>query len=161
MARAVETDPYHKFRFHVVDPAGGNLDPVAGFTTVNMPNVKVDAPVYREGTFTWSQKFPGIPTVGDVTMTKGIFKRESDFYNWIKKCVLGGEDYRADLVVYQYHISDEFGINGTPTRATRLLECFAMDVKPTDDLDSSSSEVAIQSLVLAVEQIVPELVPTT
>lgn len=161
MARAVETDPYHKFRFHVVDPAGGNLDPVAGFTTVTMPNVAVEVPVYREGTFKWTQKYPGVPTVGDVTMTKGIFKRESDFFNWVLKCVNGGEDYRADLVVNQYHISDEFGINGTPTRATRLLETFAMDVKATDDLDSSSSEVAVQSLTLACEQVVPELVPTT
>jgi phage tail-like protein len=161
MARAVETDPYHKFRFHVVDPAGGNLDPVAGFVSVNMPNVKVDAPVYREGTFTWSQKFPGVPTVGDVTMTKGIFKRNSDFFNWVLKCVNGGEDYRADLIVNQYHISDEFGINGTPSRSTRLLESFAMDVKPTDDFESASSDVAIQSLTLAVEQVVPELVPTT
>jgi len=161
MARAVETDPYHKFRFHVVDPAGGNLDPVAGFMTVTMPNVTIEAPIYREGTFTWSQKFPGVPTVGEIVMTKGIFKRESDFYNWILKCINGGEDYRADLVVYQYHISDEFGINGTPSRATRLLETFATVVKPTDDFDATVSEIGVQSLTLAVEQVIPELVPST
>lgn len=159
MARAVETDPYHKFRFQVVDPAGGNLDPVAGFTSVTMPNIQVDVPTYREGVDVWTRKFPGVPTVGDVTMVKGIFRRDSDFHRWILKCVNGGEDYRADLVVYQYHISDEFGINGTPTRATRLLECFATDVKSTDDFDSSASEVSLQSLTLAVEQLIPEIVP--
>jgi phage tail-like protein len=160
MARAVETDPFHNFRFHLVDPAGGNLDPVAGFTAVTMPNVAVEEVSYREGVFTWSQKFPGLPTVGDVQMTKGVFRRDSDFYRWILKCVLGGEDYRADLVMFEYHISDEFGIAGTPSRSTRLLECFAKDVKPTNDKDATSSEVSVQTCTLAVEQIVPELVPT-
>jgi phage tail-like protein len=161
MARSIETDPYHKFRFHVVDPAGGNLDPVAGFMTVTMPNVAAEEPTYREGTFVWTQKYPGVPTVGDVSMTKGVFRRDSDFHRWILKCINGGQDYRADLIVYQYHISDEFGINGSPSRATRLLEAWAKDVKSTEDLDASSSEVLTQSLTLSVEQIVPELVPTS
>lgn len=144
----------------MVDPAGGNLDPVAGFTAVTMPNVATEEAVYREGIFTWSQKFPGVPTVGDVQMTKGIFRRASDFYSWILKCINGGEDYRADLVVFEYHISDEFGISGTPSRATRLLEAFAKDVKPTNDKDATSSDVSVQTCTLSVEQIVPELVPT-
>ena len=92
MARSVETDPFHDFRFHIVDPAGGNLDAVAGFTTVTMPNVSAEESPYREGTMRWTQKYPGVPTVGDVTMNKGIFKRDSDFFDWVLKVINGGQE---------------------------------------------------------------------
>lgn len=160
MARSIETDPYHNFRFQLVDPAGGNLDPVAGFTTVTMPNVAVEEALYREGTFRWTQKFPGIPTVSDVTMTKGIFKRDSDFYEWVLKVINGGQDYRTELILQQFHIEDEFGINGSPSRVTRLREVWGKDAKPTNDQDASSSEIAIQSLVVSVEEFEVELIST-
>lgn len=160
MARSVETDPYHDFRFQLVDPAGGNLDPVAGFTTVSMPNVAVEEALYREGTFRWTQKFPGIPAVSDVTMTKGIFKRDSDFYDWVLKVINGGQDYRTELVLQQFHIEDEFGINGSPSRVTRLREVWGKDAKPTNDQDASSSNIAIQSLVVSVEEFEVELLST-
>lgn len=160
MARSVETDPYHDFRFQLVDPAGGNLDPVAGFTTVSMPNVAVEEALYREGTFRWTQKYPGIPAVSDVTMTKGIFKRDSDFYDWVLKVVNGGQDYRTELVLQQFHIEDEFGINGSPSRVTRLREVWGKDAKPTNDQDASSSNIAIQSLVVSVEEFEVELLST-
>ncbi|RMG93725.1 MAG: phage tail protein, partial [Chloroflexi bacterium] len=148
MARAVETDPYHKFRFHLVDPAGGNLDPVAGFISVTMPDVSIDAVPYREGLTRWTQKYPGIPTVSDITLTKGIFKRDSDFYVWILKCINGGEDYRTELLLNEFHISDEWGINGSPSRVTRLREVFPTSVKPTDDKESSTPDIAIQTMTL-------------
>lgn len=161
MARSVETDPYHSFRFHIVDPAGGNLDPVAGFMSVSMPNVAVEEAPYREGTFQWTQKYPGIPAVGDVTMTKGIFKRNSDFFNWVLKVINGGQDYRTELIVQEYHISDEFGINGSPSRITRLQEVWGKDVKPSDDHDASASNISVAALTVSVEKIEVELVPTT
>ena len=128
--------------------------------SVTMPDVQLAEAVYREGVFVWSQKYPGIPIVSDITLTKGIFRRNSDFYKWVKKCITGGEDYRADLVMNQYHISDEWGINGTPSRVTRLLECFAKGTKATDDGTATDSEIAVQTLTLSCEQAVPELVPT-
>jgi len=160
MARSIETDPYHDFRFHLVDPAGGNLDPVAGFMTVTMPNLAVEEAAYREGTFTYTQKYPGVPTVGDVTLTKGIFKRESDFFNWVLKVVNGGQEYRTELLLQQYHINDEFGINGSPSRVTRLRECWGKDAKPTNDQSADSSNVAIQSLTISVEEFEIEQVAT-
>ena len=152
MARSVETDPYHDFRFHLVDPAGGNLDAVAGFTTVTMPDVAVEEAPYREGTFIWTQKYPGVPTVGDVALQKGIFKRDSDFFDWVLKVINGGQEYRTELVLQQYHITDEFGINGTPSRVTRLRECWGKQAKPTGDMDATSSNISIQSLTISVEE---------
>ena len=152
MARSVETDPYHQFRFHLVDPAGGNLDPVAGFTSVTMPNLEVAEAPYREGIFIYTLKYPGVPSVGDVTLQKGVFKRDSDFFNWVLKVVNGGQEYRTELILQEYHITDEFGINGTPSRVTRLRECFGKSAKPTSDKNAASSEVAIQDLTISVEE---------
>ena len=72
MARAVDTDLYHNFRFHVVDPAGGNLDPVAGFRTASIPDLTVDMSEYREGVYKYTRKYPGIPKVGDCSLSKGV-----------------------------------------------------------------------------------------
>lgn len=160
MARSIETDPYHDFRFHLVDPAGGNLDAVAGFTSVTMPDVTVEEAPYREGTFIWTQKLPGVPTVGDITLSKGIFKRDSDFFNWVLKVVEGGQEYRTELILQQYHITDEFGIQGSPSRITRLRECWGKQAKPTSDMDATSSNISIQTLTISVEEIDLELVVT-
>lgn len=158
MARSIETDPFHDFRYHLVDPAGGNLDAVAGFTTVTMPNLAVEEATYREGTFKFTQKYPGVPTVGDVTLQKGIFRRDSDFFDWVLKVVNGGEEYRTELILQQFHIADEFGINGSPSRVTRLRECWGKDAKPTGDFDATSSNVGIQELTISVEEFEVELV---
>ena len=158
MARAIETDPFHDFRFHLVDPAGGNLDAVAGFTAVSMPDIAVEEAPYREGVFRWTQKFPGIPVVGDVVLTKGIFRRDSDFFNWILKVANGGEEYRSEVILQEYHISDEFGIEGSPSRVTRMREVWGKQAKPTSDKDASSSAISLQQLTLSVEEMDVELI---
>lgn len=160
MARAASTDPYLNFRFHVTDPAGGNLDPVAGFTTVSLPEVSVDPAEYREGVFRWTQKYPGVPTVSEVQLMKGTFKRESDFWAWVLRVINGGvAEYRTDLMVQEFHIQDEFGINGRPSRIMRVRECWPSTVKPMADKDSTGAEVAIQELTLTVEEMDIEIIP--
>lgn len=158
MARAVDTDLYHNFRFHVVDPAGGNLDPVAGFRTATVPDISVDVPEYREGVFKFTRKYPGIPKVGECQLTKGVVKKDSDFLIWLNKCIDGGVTYRSDITIQEFHIADEFGITGSPSKVIRLFEVFPTAVKPSGDKDATSSDVAIQELTLAVEEIQVALV---
>lgn len=158
MARAVDTDLYHNFRFHVVDPAGGNLDPVAGFRSASVPDISTDAPEYREGVFKYTRKYPGIPKVGDCSLSKGVVKKNSDFLVWLFKCIDGGQNYRSDITIQEYHISDEWGIDGSPSKVIQLKEVFPTSVKPTGDKDASSSDVAIQEITLSVEEISIELV---
>jgi len=160
MARAASTDPYLNYRFHVTDPAGGNLDPVAGFTQVTTPDITVEPAEYREGIFRWTRKFPGVQTVGDVQMMKGTVRRESDFFAWILRVINGGvATYRTDLMIMEYHITDEFGINGNPSRIMRIREAWPTTVKPMADKDATGSEVALQELTLAVEELEVEIVP--
>lgn len=158
MARSIETDPYHNFRFHVVDPNGNHLDPIAGFTQASMPEITVDAQEYREGTFKYTQKFPGVPNVGECQLMKGIFKKDSDVFRWLLLTINGGADYRSDIIVQQYHISDEFGINGTPSRITRLKEAFPTSVKPTADFDATAADVSLKEVTLSLEEIEVEII---
>lgn len=162
MARAASTDPYQNFRFQVVDPTGGNLDPVAGFTTVTTPNVSLNAVEYREGVYTWTRKFPGVPTVGELVLSQGIFKRNTQFFDWILRVINGGNrDYRSELVVNQFHITDEFGVNGTPSRITTCRECFPTDVKPTGDFGGDDDAVQISEATFTVEEVEVELKATS
>jgi phage tail-like protein len=160
MARAVDTDLYHNFRFHVVDPAGGNLDRVAGFKTCSVPDISVDTAEYREGVFKYTRKYPGIPKVGECALSKGVVKKESDFLKWLFKCIDGGQSYRSDISILEFHIQDEFGINGKPSKVIHLKEVFPTTVKPTGDKDASSSDVAIQNITLMAEECVVELIQT-
>src|SRR4051812_40279472 len=122
MARAVDTDLYHNFRFHVVDPAGGNLDTVAGFRTASIPEISVDPAEYREGVMRFTRKYPGIPKVGECQLSKGVVKKDSDFLRWLMKCINGGADYRSDITIQEFHIADEWGIDGSPSKVIRLKE---------------------------------------
>lgn len=154
MARAANTDPFQNFRFHVYDTAGGKLDRAAGFTTATTPNITVTSVEYREGVYTWTRKFPGVPTVGDLVLNQGIFKSTTSFFNWILEVVEGGNrDYRSELVIDQYHITDEFGIEGTPSRRTLCKECFPIDVKPTGDFGGDDDAVQITEASFSVEEI--------
>lgn len=160
MARAASTDPYLNFRFHVVDPAGGHLDPIAGFTSVTTPDISVEPSPYREGIMRWTRQFPGVQTVGELQMMKGSVRRESDFFVWILDVINGGvATYRTDLMVMEFHITDEFGIDGAPSRILRLREAWPSQVKPMADKDATASEVAIQELTLTVEELEIEVIP--
>jgi len=160
MARAIDTDFYHNFRFHVVDPAGGNLDRVAGFKTCSVPDLSVDTSEYREGVYKYTRKFPGVPKVGECSLTKGVAKKDSDFQKWLFKCINGGQTYRTDMDILEYHIQDEWGIDGHPSKVIHLKECFPSSVKLTGDKDASSSDVAIQEMTLMAEEVSAELVQT-
>lgn len=158
MARAASTDPYQGFRFHVIDPTGGNLDPVAGFKSVSTPNISLNAVEYREGTYTFTRKFPGVPTVGEVVLGRGVLKGTSDFFAWISRTVLGGRigegvrrEYRTDLLIQQYHVTDEFGSDGTPSRVINIKNCFPTDCKPTGDFDAEDDAIQLAELTLTVE----------
>jgi len=154
------TPVYLNFRFHVVDPLGKNLDAVAGFQSVSTPDLTVDVAEYREGLFRWTQKYPGVQSVGEVQLTKGTARRASDFFTWVMKIVDGGvPTYRTDLAIQEFHITDSFGIVGSPSRIMTCLECFPTSVKVMADKDSTGSEVAMQELTITVEQFTVEVIP--
>jgi phage tail-like protein len=132
--------------------------------------LSVDATEYREGTTTYTKKFPGIPKVGEISLSKGVARKDygngvaNDFLKWVLQCVNGGASatptYRADLAILEYHITDEWGngTGGTPSKKILAYECFPTSVKLTGDKDASSSDIAITEMTLQCESVSTELI---
>lgn len=152
MARAQSTDYFQKFRFHVVEP-NNFLTTAAGFTAVTIPEVSTENAEYRDGITKMTKKQPGVPSVGEVTLSRGVTRVESDFYQWLRKCIDGGE-YRTDLEIWHFHRLDgPLSVNSTPSRTIRCLEAYASNVKLADDLESTGSDISVAEVTLQVEDV--------
>lgn len=136
------------------------MDRAAGFKTCSIPDLSVDTSEYREGVYKYTRKFPGVPKVGECSLTKGVAKKDSDFQKWLFTCINGGATYRTDIDILEYHIKDEWGIDGHPSKVIHLREVFPSSVKLTGDKDASSSDVAIQEITLMCEEVSAELIQT-
>jgi phage tail-like protein len=178
MPRAKVTDFIHSFRFYVEitgfgDPAfGGGSDKqlipdgqnYAGFNSVSTPELSHDAAEYREGTYTYTRKYPGIPTVADITLSRGLAHKDGTFFNWMKDVVEGNAEYRANIDIYHLHRDSKpatdtsaitFGYKDPPTVDGFLLyqcrECIPLRVKVAGDLDATASEVSISEMDISME----------
>lgn len=175
MARAQVSDFLSNFRFHVVVNAlgGQTLDTTinsssgqisAGFNACSAPSITEDAVEYREGHYIYSRKFTGIPTVADVTLSRGVALSDGTMFSWIKDVVEGNNEYRAD--VYIYHFAREAKPQSTSgTTNTQMSvnlsqggyiqyfcqNAFPIEHKVSGDFDATSSEISIQELGLAME----------
>jgi len=169
MSRASANDLMQGFRYHVVaQRAGDSSNPLdfnrgdgfegggqAGFQSVTMPELTVEPVEYREGTFKWTQKYPGPPTISDCTLMRGIAKTDTTFYDWVRGSVDGAE-YRCDVTIYHYQRT-EMG-NAAPTevgdtgfRRINCSNCVPTRAKPAGDLDSMSGEVSMAEVDFAME----------
>lgn len=169
--RAASSDFLQNFKFHVkatnineINPLNQSIAAVdvdmtdgaaeAGFMSVTTPELTVENVEYREGTSKWTQKYPGIPTVSDVSLMRGVVKRDTDFYDMVMDGI-NGKDYRADVTILMYQRSEM----GSASKATfpegaRRIVCnnaFAIRAKVNSDLDSNTSDISQCEADLAVE----------
>jgi len=156
MARSINTDPFQNFRFHLLEAPGQDgktfLDKAAGFMSINVPELTLEMAEYKTGIDKFKKKYPGPPSVADVTLTQGIFKGDSPLYQWVLRVIAGGRDYRRDLMVYHYHIQDKFDITQAPSRIIMLREAWPMSIKPNPDFEANSADVSIADFTLTIEQ---------
>ena len=177
-SRPKAQDFLHNFRFHVrVDGFGasgnsqlktGEVTPSAGFNAVTTPEAAHDAVEYREGHFIYTQKFVGLPTISDITMSRGVALSDGTFWNWMKDVIEGNAEYRATISIFHFHrdskpeTSTTVGaVNTKQTIAAgstdpglieyKCYEAFPIRHKVSSDLDATASEVSIQELDLAIE----------
>jgi phage tail-like protein len=183
MARAQATDFLQNFRFHVetIATAGTGWNPInydrtgenntgvdskAGFQSCSLPDVSMDAVEYREGTYKYTKKFAGVPTVSDVSLMRGVVVKDTVFYDWIIRAVSGAE-YRADIQIQQFTRNNMVLPEGAPdpqfsagenskiparcARTYKCYECLPTRAKPGGDLDATSSEVAMGECDFALE----------
>lgn len=170
-ARLEATDFLLSFRFQVTmldKPPGGDkyldfsrpTDGEAGFQSVTLPEITIEATEYREGTYKYTRKFPGPPTISEVSCMRGVVKADTGFFEWCLAAIAGGE-YRANISILQFGREDfstagfsEFTPEQVPSSAARTYncyECVPVRVKPAGDMDATSGEVSMAEVDFAPE----------
>ncbi len=164
MARAKISDFLHSFRFHVVlqgfgDAADDQLSrstlgrASAGFNAVSTPEASHDAVEYREGTTIYTQKFPGIPSISDITLSRGVAHKDGAFWAWMKDVIEGNAEYRGDLNIYHLHrdsrpasvagsTNEQFDPNTDPKGGFLQYKCnqaLPIRMKVSSDLDATAT----------------------
>jgi phage tail-like protein len=115
------------------------------FQEVSGLDIDTDIIEYRHGNSPVHStiKMPGLMKYGDITLKKGVFATDNQFFDWIVQIQLN--TYERLTVVIK--LLDE---NGTPRMTWTLKNAFPKQVTPTD-MNSKSSEVAVESIVFVCE----------
>lgn len=132
--------PLTKYHFSV-DWGGTKI----GFTEVTGLEVTTEKIEYRTGDspeFSKTQ-MPGMQTYGDLTLKRGVFAGDNEFYDWWNTVSLNQIE-RRDITISLLNESHE------PTVTWKVKNAFPTKVTSTD-LNSTGNETAIETLVLAHE----------
>lgn len=186
MPRAAASDPLHAFRFHARSINGPSLNGAsaadllqpdgntegyvigdgteAGFNSITTPELTVEAAEYREGIRVYTMKFPGVPTIADITLNRGVARYDTAFFNWVLASIEGNE-YRTDMIIFHVQrpaleqVQDtskgpniDVTAEGVVSKLYKLYECVPARVKIAADLDASTSDVSIAELDVAYER---------
>jgi phage tail-like protein len=137
--------PLPKFHFEV--QWGGTR---IGFTEVTGLEVTTEKIEYRDGASKEYHKIrmPGMQTFGDLTLKRGIFAADNEFYDWWNKVSLNTIE-RRDITI---SLLNE---NHDPVVVWKVKNAWPTKVTSTD-LNSSGNESAIETLVLAHEGLTME-----
>ena len=132
--------PIPKFHFRV-EWGGADI----GFTEVSGLEVSTEVIEYREGSSrNYSKiKMPGMIKQNNVTLKRGTFQGNNEFYNWWNTVALNTVE-RRDITISLLNENHE------PVVVWKLMNAFAVKVQSTD-LKADGNEVAIESLEIAHE----------
>ena len=139
--------PLPKFHFQV--EWGGTK---IGFTEVTGLDVETSPIEYREGS---SQeynvvKFPGMQKFGNVTMKRGIFRGDNEFFDWWNTVSLDKIE-RRDITISLLNEAHE------PVMIWRVKNAWPSKIQSTD-LKADDSNVAIESMEICHEGLAMEAV---
>ena len=139
--------PLPKFYFSV--DIGDNTD--LPFQEVSGLDVETEIIEYRHGNSPNHSaiKMPGLMKYSDITLKKGVFAEDNEFYDWISQIALNTYE-RLTVVI---RLLDE---TSAPRMTCTLTNAFPKQITPTD-MNSQSSEAAIETLVLAHEGLTVEI----
>lgn len=132
--------PIPKFHFQV-EWGGAKI----GFTEVTGLEVSTDVIEYRDGASPEYHKIkmPGMQKFSNVTLKRGTFKGDNDFYNWWNTVALNTIQ-RRDVTVSLLNEAHE------PVVVWKIKNAWPVKVQSTD-LKADGNEVAIETLELAHE----------
>lgn len=135
------TWPLPKFYFSVYFESLGTR---VAFQEVSGLDSEPQVPEYRAGNAQFSTfQMPGIVKTGNITLKKGVFKKDNDFWNWYNEIKMNTIK-RATVTI---HLLDE---SGSPTMTWALSNAWPTKITGTD-LSSEGNEVAVEVIELAYE----------
>jgi phage tail-like protein len=137
--------PLPKFHFQV--QWGGTK---IGFTEVTGLEVTTEKIEYRDGASREYHKvrMPGMQTFGDLTLKRGVFAGDNEFYEWWNSVALNTIQ-RRDITISLLNESHE------PVVIWKVKNAWPTKVTSTD-LNASGNETAIETLVLTHEGLTME-----
>ncbi|MCP3669614.1 MAG: phage tail protein [Gammaproteobacteria bacterium] len=134
--------PLTVFSFRV-DWSGTNI----GFSEVTGLNIEVQVIEYRDGLNPEysSTKMPGLKKYGNITLKRGVFASDNEYYDWLSKIKLNKPERR------------DIGILLLDEEASPVMKWTVINAWPTKltspDLKASGNEAAIETLEIAHEGI--------
>lgn len=138
-----ETYPLVKFHF-TVDWAGTNI----GFTEVSGLDVETELIEYRHGASPeYSKiKMPGMQKYSNITLKRGSFKNDNEFFQWWNTVKLNTIT-RRDITIKLLNEEHE------PVIVWKVKNAFPIKVQSTD-LKGDGNETAIESMEIAHEGLI-------
>jgi phage tail-like protein len=135
--------PLPKFHFRV-EWGGAKI----GFSEVSGLSVETDVVEYRDGSSPEFHKIkmPGMQKFGNITMKRGIFQGDNDFFKWWNTVALNKIE-RRDVTISLLNESHE------PVVVWKVKNAWPSKVQSTD-LKSDDNGVAIETIELVHEGLV-------
>ena len=129
-------------KFHFLVEWGGTK---IGFSEVSGLDVETEVIEYRYGLQpTYSKrKMPGMQKYSNITLKRGVFQSDNEFYNWWNTVKLNTIE-RRDIIISLLNEEHE------PVVTWKVINAWPVKVQSTD-LKSDGNEVAIETLELAHE----------
>jgi phage tail-like protein len=137
--------PMPKFHFQV--QWGGTK---IGFTEVTGLEVTTEKIEYRDGASKEYHKvrMPGMQTFGDLTLKRGVFAADNEFYDWWNTVSLNTVE-RRDITISLLNETHQ------PVVVWKIKKAWPTKVTSTD-LNASGNETAIETMVLTHEGLTME-----
>jgi phage tail-like protein len=144
MADPTKTYPLPKFHFQV---SWGKTR--MGFTEVTGLDFETEVIEYREGNMKQYNKLkqPGLTKYGNITLKRGTFLGDFDYYTWWKQTYFFQEKSQTFRTNVTIQLMDE---QHNPIVTWTLANAWPTKVQSTD-LKADANEVAIESIELAHE----------
>jgi phage tail-like protein len=139
--------PLPKFHFRV-EWGGSKI----GFTEVTGLNIENEMIEYRDGSSPEYHKIkmPGLQKYGNVTLKRGMFNGDNEFFQWLNTVSLSKIE-RRDITISLLNENHE------PVYIWRLKNAWPTKVT-APDLKSDANEVAVETIEMAHEGLVIEAV---
>ena len=137
------TYPIPKFHFRV-EWGGVRI----GFTEVTGLTIENEVIEYRDGNSPEYNKIkmPGLHKFGNITLKRGIFASDNDYFTWLNSVKLNTIE-RRDLLISLLNENHE------PVVSYKVKEAWPVKIQ-APDLKSDANEVAIESIELAHEGLI-------